>query len=214
MVQPFEHAGEQRGAALRDDACASPERVTNGARGRHWSGDGTSERDTRSQPRDSSTAPITSTVDGAPRGTEDRGSVSSWRDDLAARIDALKARQAAADAEWTPRIDEATRICLAHRPTPDAPLPSLAGLRLALAGRLQGTLALADGAPIAGLGDKLCRQLHTAAGAWLRSLPCSAPSPAAELLRRTRRRRRPPRSRQARTRLPPRRQARRTSCAR
>jgi PAS domain-containing protein len=118
MVQPFEHAGEQRGAALRDDACASPERVTSGARGRHWSGDGTSERDTRSQPRDSSTAPITSTVDGAPRDTEDRGSVSSWRDDLAARIDALKARQAAADAEWTPRIDEATRICLAHRRRP------------------------------------------------------------------------------------------------
>jgi hypothetical protein len=155
-----------------------------GARGRHWSGDSTSERDTRSQPRDSSTAPTTATFHGAPRGTEDRGPVSSWRNDFAARIDALQARQAAADAAWTPRIEEATRICLAHRPTPDAPLPSLAALRIALASRLQGTLALADGAPIAGLGDTLCRQLHTAAGAWLRSLPCSAPSPAAELLHR------------------------------
>jgi PAS domain-containing protein len=57
-------------------------------------------------------------------------------------------------------------------------------LRLALAGRLQGTLALAGGEPVVGLGDKLCRQLRTAARAWLRSLPSSAPSPAAELLRR------------------------------
>ena len=146
-----------------------------GARGRHWSRDSTPERHTRSQPHESSTAPTTSSADGSPSGTEDRESVASWRDNLAARIAVLEVRQ---------RIDEATRICLAHRPTPDAPLPSLVALRLALAGRLQGTLALADGAPIAGLGDTLRRQLHTAAGAWLRSLPRSAPSPAAELLRR------------------------------
>lgn len=155
-----------------------------GARGRHESGDSTSEGDTRCQPRDSSAAPTTSSADGSPCGTEDRRSVSSWRDDLAAPIATLEARQAAADAAWTPRIDAATRICLVHRPTPDAPLPSLAALRLALAGRLQGTLALAGGAPVAGLGDKLCRQFHAAAGVWVRSRPASALSPAAELLRR------------------------------
>jgi hypothetical protein len=95
-----------------------------------------------------------------------------------------EARLRARWESWEQRVAAADAACRAFVATVAAPLPALPVLRLALAGRGQGVVALAAGEPVAGLGPRLLRRLARAAARWVRwSLP-GAPSPAAELLRR------------------------------
>ena len=87
-------------------------------------------------------------------------------------------------AVWEQRIAAAEAVCERHPARLEDPLPDARALRLALAARRQGVLALAAGEPADRVGPRLARRLRRAARAWIRWRTPGEPDPAAELLRR------------------------------
>ena len=83
---------------------------------------------------------------------------------------------------WEQRIAAAVAACDCHVASVGGPLPDARALRLALAGRRQGALALAAGEPVEWIGPRLARRLRRAARAWLRCNPGGQLDPAGELL--------------------------------